>query len=414
MANDNNSSDLAVLSVLGKDRPGLVSIITEKLVLNNINIVDIEAKSMRGLFAMFIIIDFSDAKLSIDKLKDIFSKVSHKNDLKITLEVYEKGRRKPDKDLMLLTTLGSDRPGIVHNLSKIFKKYRVNIESIRMISRGELFAMEVLIDVSDINVNIKEFWNKVQTACEDIGLSIVFQKENIFSKAKKLIVFDMDSTLITQEIIDEIASAVGAGDAVKKITLKAMQGEINYTEAIKQRVKLLEGVDVSILENIAKNMILTAGAEELISSLKLMGYKIAIISGGFNYFTSILKKKLGIDYVFSNKLIIKNGKLTGRLEEPIIDGEKKGELISWIADMENISKDEIVAVGDGATDKFMLNESGLGIAFNPKKVLKKYADGVITQKNLIGLLYVLGISDKKIKELLSNIDSKNKIKNNNK
>ncbi|MBD3229438.1 MAG: phosphoserine phosphatase SerB [Candidatus Lokiarchaeota archaeon] len=406
MIKSNNSSNLAVLSVLGKDKPGLVSLITEKLVNNNINIVDIEAKSMRGLFAMFIIIDFNNSKISFYDLKNIYQKLSEKFDLKITLENYQKGRRKSEKELMLLTTLGPDKPGIVHKLSTIFEKYHVNIENIRMISRGELLAMEMIIDVSDLTIPLKEFWNIVQMNCEDIGLSSIFQKENIFTKAKKLIVFDMDSTLIDQEIIDEIASAAGIGDAVKEITLKAMEGQINYVDAIKKRVKLLKGVDVSILENIANNIVLTLGANELISALKLMGYKIAIISGGFDYFTKILKKKLGIDYVFSNKLIIKDGKLTGELEEPIIDGEKKGELITWIAELENISKDEIVAVGDGATDKFMLNESGLGIAFNPKGVLKKFADGVINQKNLIGLLYVLGLPDKKIKELLSRVKIK--------
>ncbi|MHA1269521.1 MAG: phosphoserine phosphatase SerB [Candidatus Helarchaeota archaeon] len=399
MINENNSMELAVLSVLGKDRPGLVSLITEKLVKNNINIIDIEARSMRGLFTMFIIIDMDNASISLEDLNTIYNTLGQNHDLKISIEQYQKGRRKPDKNIMLITTLGPDKPGIVYNLSKTFKNYKVNIESIRMISRGRLFAMEMLVDISDMVIDLNELRSIVQETCEEIGLSSVIQKEDTYNKAKKLVVFDMDSTLITQEIIDEIADAAGAGEEVKKITNKAMEGELNYIEAIKQRVKLLEGVDVGVLESIANNMVLTPGAEELISVLKLMGFKIAIISGGFDYFTNILKKKLGIDYVFSNKLIIKDGKLTGELEDPIIDGEKKGELISWIAEMEDISKDEIVAVGDGATDKFMLNESGLGIAFNPKQVLKKFADGVITQKNLMGLLYVLGIPDKKLGEL---------------
>ncbi|MHA1311222.1 MAG: phosphoserine phosphatase SerB [Candidatus Helarchaeota archaeon] len=403
MIPNNSNSNFAVFSILGKDRPGLVSIITEKLVNNKINIVDIEARSMRGLFAMFIIIDLNDEKISINELREIYADLGKKYDLKISIEKYKKGRRKSDKKLILLTALGPDRPGIVYNLSKLFEKYKANIEHIRMTSRGELFAMEMLIDISDLLISSNDFRMEIQAVCEDIGLSSVIQKEDIYNKTKKLIVFDMDSTLITQEIIDEIAIAAGAGEEVKEITLKAMEGKISYIEAIKQRVKLLEGVNVSVLETIAKNMILTPGAEELINLLKMMGFKIAIISGGFDYFTNILKQKLGIDYVFSNKLIIKDGKLTGELEEPIIDGKKKGELISWIAELEGISKDEIVAVGDGATDKFMLNESGLGIAFNPKPVLKKFADGVITQKNLIGLLYVLGISDKKLNEMLLKI-----------
>lgn len=177
-----------------------------------------------------------------------------------------------------------------------------------------------------------------------------------------------------------------------------MAGKIDFIEAVRERVKLLTGLRVKHLEEIAENMHLTPGAEELVRSLKSMGYKIALISGGFTYFTDRLKEKLGLDYAFGNKLIIKNGFLTGEVEEPIIDGEKKADIIHWISEIEGISKDEIVAVGDGANDRFMLGNAGLSIAFNAKKVLKQVADGVIDQKNLLSILFALGLPEKELKK----------------
>ncbi len=403
MSKDN---ELLVISAYGRDRPGLVKQITSILGESSVNIVDIEAKIMRGLFIIFLIVDLSTGTISKSELIEKYDALSKKIDIFVNIEPYKEGRRKVDKELMYLTILGRDRPGIVSSLSNLMAEHDANIESIKMISRGDLIVMEELIDISDLKIEPKEFRKKLQDLWSRLGISGIFQSENIYHKSKKLIVFDMDSTLIQSEIIDELAKIAGVGDKVKELTTKAMNGELDYKQALRERVGFLKGLDENLVNDLAKNMVLTPGSEELIEILKLLNYKIVVISGGFSIFTDALKEKLGIDYTFSNKLIIKDGVLTGELEEPIIDGEQKGRIISWLSEAETISKDEIVAVGDGATDRFMLESSGLGIGFNPKEFLKQFADGVISSNNIFGLLYCLGIPEKELKKLIEKINGK--------
>ncbi len=391
---------LIIVSALGRDRPGLVSGLTNVIADVDANIVDVEETVLRGLFAMFMIVDIDFATVSADELKDLLVKKGTEVGLQVSVEPYVEGRRKPEKELALITILGKDRPGIVAKTSTLLGNYNINIEKIRMIARGEMIAMEMLVDLSDLQSALERVRIDLQNLCETIGVGFILQRENIYQKSKKLIVFDMDSTLVDEETIDEIAKIAGVGEQVREITTKAMNGEIDFVEAVRKRVKLLKGLEVKHLEEIARNMHLTPGAEELISSLKSMGYKLALISGGFTFFTDRLKEKLGLDYAFGNKLIIKNGVLTGEVEKPIIDGEKKAEIIHWISEIEGISKDEIVAIGDGSNDQFMLSNVGLGIAFNAKKVLKQVADGVIAQKNLLSILYALGLPDRELKKYI--------------
>ncbi len=393
---------LIIVTAIGKDKPGLVSGLTNVVADINANILDVEETVLRGLFAMFMIVDISFATVSADELKDRLEKKGREVGLQVGVEPYVGGRRKPEKELALITVLGKDRPGIVAKTSTLLGNHNINIEKIRMIARGEMIAMEMLVDLSDLQASLEKVRIELQNLCETLGVGVILQRENVFQKSKKLMVFDMDSTLVDEETIDEIAKIAGVGDKVKEITTKAMKGEIDFVEAVRERVRLLAGLKVKHLEEIAKNMHLTPGAEELISSLKSMGYKIALISGGFTFFTDRLKEKLCLDYAFGNKLIIKNGALTGEVEEPIIDGEKKAEIIQWISEIEGISKDEVVAIGDGANDQFMLNNVGLGIAFNAKQVLKQVADGVIAQKNLLSILYALGLPEKELKKYIKN------------
>ncbi|MHA1300035.1 MAG: phosphoserine phosphatase SerB [Candidatus Helarchaeota archaeon] len=405
------NDDLLIITAYGKDRPGLVKKITSILGSKSVNIVDIEAKIMRGLFIIFLIIDLSTSSISKSDLINEYKKLSNEADLFINIDPYEEGDRKVkiEKDLMYLTILGKDKPGIVYKLSNLMAEHNANIESIKMIARGEIIVMEILLDISELKIEPLKFRNHLQNLWNELGVSGIFQKEDIYHKSKKLIVFDMDSTLIQAEAIDELAKIAGVGSKVKELTVKAMKGEIDYKQALKERVGLLKGLKESIVRKLAKNMVLTPGSEELIQILKILNYKIAIISGGFSLFTDALKRKLGVDYTFSNKLVIKDGVLTGELEEPIIDAEEKGKIISWLAEVEKISKNEIVAVGDGATDRFMLESSGLGIGFNPKEFLKQFADGVISSDNIFGLLYCLGIPEKELRNLIKKVN-KNKEK----
>jgi phosphoserine phosphatase len=394
------SETFVVITATGKDKPGLTTEITESISQVNGNIVDIEAFSMRGLFAIFMIVDCRNMTVPFESLRTQLMDIGKKIGLDVNIEPLPAGRRKCGKKLVLLTTLGKDRPGIVAKVSRFLSENNANIERIRMIAYGELNAMEILIDINDISIPVEDFKDALSGECKAVGQDVVFQKDTVFRRPKRLIVFDVDGTLIDAEMIDELAKAAGVGGKVSEITSRAMNGEIEFKEALKARVQLLKGLDVEVLDSIVEHLDVTPGAEELITALKALGYKIALISGGFTQFVEKIKEKLGIDYVYANKLVIKDGKISGEVVEPIIDAERKAELMWEIAEKENLLMEQVVAVGDGANDRFMLQNSGLGIALYPKAVLKKVASGVITKDNLTGILYCLGAPEEKLKEVV--------------
>jgi phosphoserine phosphatase len=235
---------------------------------------------------------------------------------------------------------------------------------------------------------------ELKRECEKLGLDVVIQEMDKSRKEKRLIVFDMDSTIVDFETINQMASFAGVDREVEEITKRAMNGELDFVDALRSRVRLLKGTPMEALEEIAKNIQLTPGSEELIHHLKEVGYKTALISGGFTYFTDILKVRLGFDYTFANVLEIKDGVLTGEVEGEIIDGAAKGRIVNDLARLEGISPDSIVAVGDGANDCLMIQNAGLGVAFNAKDILKKVSDGSLSKENLIGLLNILGLAEK--------------------
>ncbi len=391
-------NSLFVISAVGKDQPGLVHSVTNVLAKLRINIVDVDAHAVRGHFTMFLVVDLSTSSSSYEKMLSKLKPIRSNFDLGLRVEPYEEGRRKADKHTMLLTVMGIDRPGIVAELSGLFVKKSLNIESIKMIARGEYIAMEVAVDISELN-DVSYFRKILYDFAARTGLDVSLRDDDIFQKPKRVVVFDCDSTLIQSEVIDELAKFAGVGDRVKEMTAKAMNGEIDFDQAIKQRVRLLEGLTVEQLKLFSENIRLTPGTEELISALHYMWYKVALISGGFSFFTNYLKKRLKLDYVFANELAFEDGMTTGQIRGDIIDAERKGEIIKEIASLENISLDQIVAVGDGANDRFMLENAGLAIAFNPKEILKRYSDGMITTENILGLLYFLGIPDSELKKI---------------
>jgi phosphoserine phosphatase len=265
-----------------------------------------------------------------------------------------------------------------------------------MIARGEFLGMEMWIDLR--NANLPLLRDDFLEVARRTGMDIIVQPESTFKKRKKVIVFDMDSTIVDGEIIDEMAKLAGVGERVAAITERGMRGKIDYAQSLRTRVSLLKGLMIRSLEPLAKTLKLTKGSEELILALKEMGFKVGLISGGFSYFTDILKKRLGFDYAFGNKLEVKKGRLTGRIQGRIIDAHRKAQIMDEVCRKEGITRDEAVAVGDGSNDRIMVANAGLGIAFNAKEILKKVADGTITRNHMKGVLYCLGITDFDLKK----------------
>jgi len=391
--------DFYVISVIGEDRVGIVSKVTQFLFEKGFNIIDIEQTVIHSQFTMVLLIQLLHVRFQLSRLRTGLSLLAKELSMNITITpLHEfKGLRLAEtKTPYVLTILGADRPGVVATFSSALAKHHCNIERIKMIARGELLAMEMWIDLRKANFNLLR--TDLTAVAKKIRMDVIAQPEHVFKKRKKVIVFDMDSTIVDGEIIDEMARLVGVGEKVEALTAKGMGGEINFVQSLRARVSLLKGLGIKRLESIAKTFKLTKGSEELIAALKEMGFKVALISGGFTYFTDVLKKRLGFDYAFGNELEIKRGRLTGRIKGRIIDAQRKAEIMDEICRKEGITRDEVVAVGDGSNDRIMLANAGLGIAFNAKEILKKVADGAITRDHMKGVLYCLGISELDIKK----------------
>jgi len=296
----------------------------------------------------------------------------------------------------VFTILGPDRPGVVAAFSSHLAKRKCNIERIKMISRGGLGAMEMEVDLREANVEALR--SAMAEFARETGVDLVVQPVQMYQKRKKVVAFDMDSTIVDAEIINELAKLAGVGKEVAAITERGMRGKMDFIESLRERVALLKGLSVETLEALARTIRLTQGSEELVGALKEMGFKLALITGGFTFFTERVKKNLGFDYAFGNELEIRNGKLTGRVKGRIIDAEGKAQILDEICRLEGITREEVVAVGDGANDRIMVANAGLGIAFNAKDVLKKAADGSITKDHLKGILYCLGILETDLRE----------------
>ena len=386
--------DLFVITVVGEDRVGLVASVTSLLFEAGLNIVDIEQSVIHSQFTMVLLVEPLKPGFDIRQLKRALRGIGRDLDLNIgvvPLREFKGLRLAEEKTPYILTILGSDRPGVVTAISRVLAESSANIEKIKMIARGEFLAMEMLVDIR--GGNFATLRERLLEVANEIGMDIIAQPERMYKKRKKIIVFDMDSTIVDTEIIDEMARFCGMGRKVWEITERGMRGEIDFGESLRERAKCLKGIGVGDLKSLIKSMRLTEGAGELISALKEMGFKIALISGGFDFFTDVLKEKLVFDYAFGNQLEIEGERLTGRVKGRIIDAKRKAEIVDEICRREGVTREEVVAVGDGANDQIMVTNAGLGIAFNAKDVLKRVADGSLTKDNLKGVLYCLGISD---------------------
>lgn len=396
---------ILLINISGEDHPGVTAQLTGVLARYDAMILDIGQADIHHTLSLGIMFMTTNA-LAGEIMKDLLLKAY---ELGITIKFSPISRQDYDnwvgrqgKNRWIITILGRKLTARhIALVSAEIARQGLNIDGIqRLTGRMPLGDANLKQSKSCVEFSVRgnptdyhELQRRFMQVSSDEGFDISLQQDTIYRRSRRLICFDMDSTLIETEVIDELARCAGVGDKVSAITERAMRGEIDFNESFKERVALLKGLDVSVMEEIAARLPLTEGAERTMQVLKRVGYKIAILSGGFNFFGNYLKAKLGIDYVYANELEIEDGKLTGRYVGDVVDGRRKAELLKLIAQVENVDIAQTIAVGDGANDLPMLTTAGLGIAFHAKPKVKQSADQSISSIGLDGVLYFLGFKD---------------------
>ena len=403
------STELILIRITGLDRPGLTASITEILSKYDVTILDIGQADIHSTLSLGILFK-SREKDSGNIMKDLLFNASSLGITirfyPITVEEYEEWVGMQGKNRYILTLLGRKLSAKqIAAVTRIIAEQGLNIDAIkRLTGRVPLDERKASVraciefSVRGTPRDREEMQRELMKLSSELEMDFSFQLDNMYRRMRRLICFDMDSTLIETEVIDELAVRAGVGDKVKAITERAMRGEIDFKESFMERVALLKGLDESVMKEIAENLPITEGVDRLMYVLKQYGYKIAILSGGFTYFGNYLKNKYGIDYVYANELEIVDGKLTGRYVGEIVDGRRKAELLKLIAQVERVDIAQTIAVGDGANDLPMLSEAGLGIAFHAKPRVVANAQQAINTIGLDGVLYFLGFKDSYLEE----------------
>ena len=403
------NTELILIRITGVDRPGLTASFTEILSGYDVTIMDIGQANIHSTLSLGIL--FKSLKSdSGNIMKELLFKAS---DLGVNIrfypvpvEEYEEWVSMQGKDRYILTLLGRKLSAKqITAVTHILAAQELNIDAIKRLTGRQPLdesksGVRACIEFSLRGTprDREEMQRELMKLSSELEVDFSFQRDNMYRRMRRLICFDMDSTLIQTECIDELAERAGVGEQVRAITESTMRGEIDFKEIFTQRVALLKGLDVSVMKEIADNMPITEGVERLMFVLKRYGYKIAILSGGFTYFGEHLQKKFGIDYVYANELEVEDGKLTGRYLGDVVDGKRKAELLRLIAQVEKVDIAQTIAVGDGANDLPMLSLAGLGIAFHAKPKVKENARQAINTIGLDGVLYFLGFKDSYLEE----------------
>lgn len=402
--------ELILINISGQDHPGVTSALSEILAKYDAGILDIGQADIHHTLSLGILIK-TNSSVSGNIMKELLFKATELNVTirftPVSREEYEEWVGRQGKNRWIITLLGRRLTAKqIANVTAEISKQGMNIDGIqRLTGRMPLGEEEqplskscVEFSVRGMPENIHAMQARFMHLSQEDGFDISMQEDTLYRRCRRLICFDMDSTLIETEVIDELAKHAGVGDKVKAITERAMRGEIDFCESFKERVALLKGLDESVMREIAENLPITEGVDRMMQVLKRAGYKTAILSGGFTYFGNYLKQKFGFDYVYANELEIADGKLTGRYLGEIVDGRRKAELLRLIAQVENVNIAQTIAVGDGANDLPMLGTAGLGIAFHAKPKVKATAEQSISTIGLDGVLYFLGFKDSFITE----------------
>lgn len=396
--------ELILINISGTDQPGVTAALTEILAKYEAAILDIGQADIHHTLSLGFLVR-TESDRSGNMMKELLFRATELNVqirfTPISVDDYNAWVNRQGKNRWIITTLG--RKLTARHISLIAKEIAeqgLNIDSIqRLTGRAPLDESEpqskscVEFSVRGTPKNVNDMSRRFMQISTDEDFDISLQEDTLYRRCRRLVCFDMDSTLIETEVIDELAMRAGVGDQVKAITESAMRGEIDFTESFAKRVALLKGLDESVMKEIAENLPVTEGVDRMMKVLKRAGFKTAILSGGFTYFGEYLKRLFGFDYVYANELEIVDGKLTGRYLGDVVDGKRKAELLRIIAQVENIDIAQTIAVGDGANDLPMLSTAGLGIAFHAKPKVKANARQSISTIGIDGVLYFIGFKD---------------------
>ncbi|MEM0954201.1 MAG: phosphoserine phosphatase SerB [Pseudomonadota bacterium] len=398
--------EILLINISGEDKPGVTASVTGILAEHDLDVLDIGQAVIHDTLSLGLLVALPSPAEDSSVFGELLSCMS---DLglqvrftPISAESYEQWVGAQGRARFIISLLARKITACqLNQVTAVVAAHDLNIDSIQRLSGRlpleELPALSkacVEFSVRGSLVDAARFRAELLELASSLDVDIAFQEDNMYRRNRRLVAFDMDSTLIEAEVIDELAARAGVGEQVAAITERAMCGDIDFKDSFRARVALLKGLDASVLENIAQSLPLTEGAEKLVSTLKSLGYKTAIVSGGFTYFGEHLQRRLGIDYVYANTLDIVDGKVSGEVVGTIVDGERKAELLKAIASREGIDLQQVISVGDGANDLPMLSIAGLGIAFRAKPVVAASAKQAISTLGLDGILYLLGISDR--------------------
>ncbi|MBN1102376.1 MAG: phosphoserine phosphatase SerB [Deltaproteobacteria bacterium] len=392
--------NLLMVTVSGADRPGITARFTRVLMKHKAEVVDIEQASLQNLLGLYFLLDLSESSESKDSvIKDLLFEA---NQLHLTLNfrLFSEGevRSVNQRSLYVLTHFGGTQA--LAELSQILSEENVNIETISSLTHHGARSIEMVINARSA-AGVSRFKQRIMRKSRELGVDLAIQKMEAYRKNKRLIFFDMDSTLVDMEVIDEMAQRAGVHREVARITEKAMRGDFDFEEALLQRVALLKGLSVEDLVEIRRDIPLSEGVEELVVTLKWLGYRLGLVTGGFDFFADHMKERLGLDFAYSNRLEIRNGALTGGVTGEIVDAAGKARTVSQVSCDLGIPLDQIVVVGDGANDALMIAQAGLGIAYNAKRRLDSVANVSLGKSRLVHLYHLLGITEEDIAEAMS-------------
>ena len=394
-----NHDKKITLSAIGLDAPGLVWKITERILDLGGNIIDVEEHCRRGLFAVYLEIDFSNSSHSLDHILQKLRALENDTGLKIIPRQILSKRTSDEvgRGRYIITVLGIDRPGIMAEISKLLAKRNVNIEHCRMIARGEFFSMQMVVDASATSPPhttpdpIEEMKDSLKEICQQLGQSVVIQDEAAHKKMKKLIVFDVESALIEEASISRMLYALDRLLRARGAEPAPLPNERPKVEALIQNINKLKGISHAEMQKLAENLALNPGTRELLGILKTMGFKIALLSSGLEVVLKKLFEGIDVDYAFANTLkVAPDGTITGELEEPIITDDSKAQILEFIMNMEHAQPDQVIAVGDGSPRSGFIRNAGLSIAYRPREE-SVTTDGVLKTDQISHVLYCLGI-----------------------